>query len=167
MMKTAAVARLQAAADFDALVQTVSARKNNGKVAPVELPDTPTTYEKKESGGVIGLMNDFKTDLKSDMTEAETEEKFAAKDYVRVMTEAKESRAQDTKSLLTKKTTKAQLDEKLVSTKDLKIKTDKELHNIQLYLVQLHAECDFLLRNFEVRHEGRIEEEMGLESAET
>merc|ERR1719271_944481 len=71
------------------------------------------------------------------------------------------------KSLLTKKTTKAEMDQKLVDAKDLKIKTDKELHNIQLYLVQLHAECDFLLRNFEVRHEGRVEEESGLESAET
>merc|ERR1719453_1155387 len=112
-------------------------------VDPIELPSTPKTYEKKESGGVIGLMNDFKTDLKSDMTEAETEEKFAAKDYVRIMTEAQESRAQDVKSLLTKKTTKAELDQKLVDRKDLKIKTDKELHNLQLYRVQLHAECDF------------------------
>merc|ERR1719272_2869074 len=97
---------------FDALVQihesksaaeaTATARfataVRNG-VDPVVIPTTPKTYEKKESGGVMGLMNDFKTDLKTDMTESETEEKFMAKEYVRVMTDAKASRAQDVKSL--------------------------------------------------------------------
>merc|ERR1719375_844052 len=88
---TAAVARLEA--DFDALVQMGAAKRSGTRVAPVEIPDTPTTYEKKESGGVLGLMNDFKTDLKADMTEAEMEEKFAAKEYVRIMAEASASRA--------------------------------------------------------------------------
>merc|ERR1719159_1501354 len=56
---------------FDALVQvkehstlqTATAFRNAVKngVDPIEIPDTPKTYEKKESGGVIGLMNDFKT----------------------------------------------------------------------------------------------------------
>merc|ERR1719214_232973 len=96
---------------FDAFVQvkdhssraqtgSASALRNaiqNG-VDPIELPSTPTTYEKKESGGVIGLMNEFKTDLKTDMTESETEEKFAAKDYVRIMSDAQTTRDQDVKS---------------------------------------------------------------------
>ena len=37
-------------------------------------------------------MNDFKTYLKTDMTEAEMKDKFAAKEYVRIMAEAHESR---------------------------------------------------------------------------
>merc|ERR1719310_1672697 len=75
---------------FDAFVQVKQHRVS--KVDPVELPDTPKTYEKKESGGVIGLMTDFKTDLKTDMVEAETEEKFAAKDYVRIMSDSDATR---------------------------------------------------------------------------
>jgi hypothetical protein len=161
----AAVARLKAlGADFDAFMQTHSKLY---RVDPIVIPDTPTTYEKKESGGVMGLMNDFKTDLKTDMTEAEMEEKFAAKEYVRIMSEAQASRAGDVKALNEKKATKATLEEKLVSAKALHMQTDKEIHNIELYLVQLHTECDFLLRNFEVRHEGRVSEETGLEEAET
>merc|ERR1719375_2220299 len=39
-VRSAAVARLEAAADFDALVQTASAKRNGARVAPVELPDT-------------------------------------------------------------------------------------------------------------------------------
>ena len=44
-----------------------------------------------ESGGVIELMNKMKSDIKVDMTEAETEEKNAAKDYARAMKDAQES----------------------------------------------------------------------------
>merc|ERR1719335_1079094 len=168
---SAAVARLNAlGADFDSLMETSSVltfHSKLSKVDPIAIPDTPTTYEKKESGGVMGLMNDFKTDLKADMTEAEMEEKFAAKEYVRIMAEASASRAGDVKSLNQKKSTKATLEEKLVSAKALHKQTDDEIHNIELYLVQLHTECDFLLRNYDVRHDGRVEEEAGLEDAET
>jgi len=165
LIKSAAVARLQSlGADFDAFMQT---HAKLHRVDPIAIPDLPTTYEKKESGGVMGLINDFKTDLKTDMTEAEMEEKFAAKEYVRIMKEAQESRAGDVKSLNQKEATKATLEEKLIMAKALHQQTDKEIHNIELYLVQLHAECDFLLRNYDVRHEGRVEEEAGLEDAET
>merc|ERR1719399_1139718 len=136
-------------------------------VDPIELPSTPKTYEKKESGGVIGLMNDFKTELKTDMTESETEEKFAAKEYVRVMTDAQETRKAAVKALNEKKAAKAQTNEKLVANKELRELTDDEIHNLELYSMQLHTECDFLMRNFEARHEGRVESETGLETAET
>merc|ERR1719214_197696 len=136
-------------------------------VDPIVLPETPKGTEKQESGGVIGLMNEFKSDLKVEMTEAETSEKFNAKEYVRIMTEAQETRAQDTKSLNEKKGVKATLDTKLVENKELLDLTEEELHNLELYLVQVHTECDFLLQNFEVRHEDRVDGEAGLESAES
>lgn len=161
---------------FDAFIQVQSGSKTfvslrqavRHGVDPIAIPETPTgAYEKQESGGVIGLMNDFKTDLKLDMTESETEEKFAAKEYVRIMTDAQETRAQDLKSRNEKMAAKATLDEKLVSNKALLELSEEELHNLELYLVQLHTECDFLLQNFEARHESRVEGEGGLESAET
>merc|ERR1719482_293261 len=66
-----------------------------------------------------------------------------------------------------RKATKAATDAKLVANKELLDLTEEELHNLELYLLQLHTECDFLVRNFEVRHESRIDEETGLETAET
>merc|ERR550537_1141370 len=83
------------------------------------------------------------------------------------MSEAQASRAEDVKSLNNKREHKAILNEKRVSANELKAKTEQEIHNIDIYLVQLEAECGFLLRNYEVRHEGRVEEEQGLESAES
>lgn len=170
---------LMAGADFDALIQEGSSRAQvhsmsgirqqirNG-VDPVSLPETPKGgHEKQESGGVMALMNEFVTDLKMEMTEAETSEKFNSKEYVRIMTDASETRASDVKSMNDKTSAKATLDEKHVESKALLALTEEELHNLELYLVQVHTECDFLLANYEVRHESRVDEETGLEEAET
>jgi len=141
--------------------------KGASKVDPVILPTTPKTYEKKESGGVLGLMNEMKTDLKTDMKEAEMEEKHASIDYVREMGEAKDQRAADLKSKTDKEATLAKTEEKLVQAKQLNELTIQEIYQIKKYLAKLHIECDFLMRNFENRHEARVDEEVGLESAET
>merc|ERR1719440_2427363 len=85
----------------------VQVKKDDSKVDPVVLPTTPTTYEKKESGGVLGLMNEMKTDITTDMKEAEIEEKHANKNYGREMLESKESRAELVKTLEEKEATLA------------------------------------------------------------
>lgn len=171
---------LMAGADFDALIQEDSSRRAQvhsmsrirqqirSGVDPVSLPETPKGgHEKQESGGVMALMNEFVTDLKMEMTEAETSEKFNSKEYVRIMSDAQETRASDVKSMNDKTSAKATLDEKHVESKALLALTEEELHNLELYLVQVHTECDFLLANYEVRHESRVDEETGLEEAET
>jgi predicted nucleic acid-binding Zn-ribbon protein len=154
---TAAVQRMIASFDDASLIQKYS----------VILPETPTTYEKMEDGGVVGLMQEMKTELVSDMTAAETEEKNAAKNYVRAMSDAAQARADDVKSLNHKKEVKATTEMKITDARELHQLTEKEIHNLDLYMVQMHTECDFLIRNFEVRHEGRIGEETGLEEAKT
>merc|ERR1719217_1317891 len=138
--------------DFDSFVQTsskVTLRiKESDAVSPVDLPEVPGAYVKKESGGVIGLLNDFKTEMRTEMTEAEVEEKHAAEEYVRLMEDAKMSRSQDVKSLNNKKSAKAQLDESFVDAKGRKAMLEAELRNLVLYLVQVHHDCDFLLENW-------------------
>jgi hypothetical protein len=141
--------------------------KSSVNVAPPEIPDVPTTYEKKESGGVMGLMNEIKTELKMDMKESEMEEKFAAKDYGRMMKEAKASRETDVKTLTGKKSVKAETEDKLIESKEKLKLTEKELYQLKMYLKKLDVECSFLVRNFDNRHEARVDEEVGLKSAES
>merc|ERR1719265_467084 len=62
---------------------------------------------------------------------------------------------------------KATTEMKITDAKELHALTEKEIQNLELYMLQMHTECDFLLRNFEVRHEGRIGEETGLEDAKS
>jgi len=156
------------AAEFDSFVQKHAKGSVSQHVAPPIIPETPSgPVKSQESGGIVGILMKLKEEITADMAEAETEEKFSAKDYSRVMKEAKETHSQDTKSLTTKRNMKAELEVKLTEAKEARATTMKELENINLYMVQLHTECDFLLRNFAARHEGRVQEAVGLKDAES
>jgi len=164
------VAARRLAADFDvALIQKHSHTVHHKKYAvdPIVLPDTPTTYEKKESGGIINIMNKMKSDVVVDLREAEVEENHASQDYAVLMKESKESRDADVKALHNKRGDKADAEEKLQQTKHQLDLTNQEIKQLELYMVSLHTECDFLTRNFEDRHDARVEEEAGLDQAES
>merc|ERR1719261_594561 len=88
-------------------------------------------------------MNEFKTEMKTDMTESETSEKFMAKDYVRVMSDAQATRAQDVKSMTNKKAAKATLDQKLVDNKSLLALTEECLGR-QVLVFNCDEGIDFL-----------------------
>eukprot|EP00746_Dinoflagellata_sp_MGD_P124572 gnl/MRDRNA2_/MRDRNA2_59170_c0_seq1.p1 gnl/MRDRNA2_/MRDRNA2_59170_c0~~gnl/MRDRNA2_/MRDRNA2_59170_c0_seq1.p1 ORF type:complete len:739 (+),score=261.77 gnl/MRDRNA2_/MRDRNA2_59170_c0_seq1:97-2313(+) len=168
----AVYARLAKDADFDSLLQTKNNKfaaklKQSVKVDPIVLPDTPVKYEKKESGGVVNLMSEMMSDLESDMTSSFTEEKHAAKDYVKMMKESAEMRAGMVKALKEKKVVKADTEERKQQTVQQNDLTINEIKHLELYLAQLHTECDFLMRNFDNRHDARVEEEGGLKSAES
>jgi len=162
-------AEMKSKGAFETLLQKdAHAAKGKGKVAPPEMVATPGEYEKSPGGNrIIGMMNEIKAEMTADMREAETDEKYSAKDYVRQMKDAVEDRAAAVKMLHEKQATKAKLEEKIMQDKETRVLTLKELEEINLYQIQLHSECDFLLRNFDVRHGARVEEEVGLESAET
>merc|ERR1719159_1101689 len=83
------------------------------------------------------------------------------------MKEAMESRAATVKAMKQKILVKAETEEKRQQTDKKNELTIDELKHLELYLVQLHAECDFLVRNFDNRHEARVEEEGGLDAAES
>lgn len=141
--------------------------KTFDKVDPIVLPDTPTTYEKSESGGVLGLMNKLREEVKADLKEAEVEEKYAARDYAAEMKEATATRGADFKALTTKKEQQASLADKQQSDKETNDLTLQELQSIKVYLRELDIECTFIMKNYEARHGARVGEETGLEGAET
>merc|ERR1719160_770993 len=159
-------AEMKEAGAFETLIQTSTEHKT--AVAPPPMMETPGEYEKNPGGNrIIGMMNEIKAEMTADMREAETDEKYSVKDYVRQMKDAVKDRASAVKMLHEKEATKAKLEEKIMQDKELRVLTMKELEEIHLYQIELHSECDFLLRNFDARHGARVEEEVGLESAET
>eukprot|EP00746_Dinoflagellata_sp_MGD_P002513 gnl/MRDRNA2_/MRDRNA2_104900_c0_seq1.p1 gnl/MRDRNA2_/MRDRNA2_104900_c0~~gnl/MRDRNA2_/MRDRNA2_104900_c0_seq1.p1 ORF type:complete len:780 (-),score=233.23 gnl/MRDRNA2_/MRDRNA2_104900_c0_seq1:128-2467(-) len=143
--------------------------KASSKVDPIVIPETPSVenYEKSESGGVLGLMNKLRTEVKADLKEAEVEEKYAARDYSEEMKEATATRASDAKALTTKKEQQASLAEKQQSDEETNDLTLQELNSIKVYLRELDIECTFIMKNYEARHGARVGEETGLEGAET
>jgi len=164
--EAAGLGLLQKSATHKASIQSHT-NEANSKVDPIVLPDTPVEYEKKESGGVIGLMDKLKSEIKADMKESEIDEKYASRDYVALMKDQKVMRAQNVESLHTKQAQAADLEDRIHKDSELQEFTIQELAALKVYLRQLDIECTFIMKNFENRHDARVGEEMGLEGAET
>jgi len=132
-----------------------------------EPPAAPAAFKKKteQSSGVIAMIDLLVKDLDKEMTEAETAEKDAQKDYEVFIADSSESRAEASKSLTDKMATKASLQSDLVSTKEEKTSSVSELMATESYISSLHAECDWLLKYFDMRKEARVGEIDSLNNA--
>merc|ERR1719231_1072899 len=128
--------------------------------APPPPPETAGAYQKKgeEGGGVIAMIDTLIKELDTEMTEAEVTEKQAQEEYEEMMADSSEKRAADSKSLADKEAAKGDLENKLVELGDEHKATVKELMATEKYIGDLHGECDWLLKYFDVRKTARAGE---------
>merc|ERR1719235_1022770 len=136
-------------------------------VAPPPAPELPSGPLQKnaKSAGVISMMDTIIKDLADDMKEGEYEEKTAQKDYAELMSDSQATRAGDAKALTGKETTKAKTEDELVAAKETRSNTAVDLKQVQTMISDLHASCDFILQNFDLRKEARTNEIEGLKNA--
>merc|ERR1719316_2041193 len=136
-------------------------------VAPPQAPETFGAYEKssEKSAGVMGLMDMMVQELESDMKDAEYEEKTSQEDYSKLMSNSEATRAANTKSITEKNMAKAEMESKLTGLKETLADTATDLSLIATTLQDLHAACDFLLQNYDLRKEARTNEVESLKNA--
>merc|ERR1719463_835651 len=120
------------------------------KADPGPPPETFGDYKKKgeESNGVIAMMDGLVKEVDKEMTEATAEEKDVQGDYEQFMSDSTDKRAEDSKTLLDKEAAKAEAETELEASKGAKASAEKDLH----------ADCDFLLENYDLRAEARANE---------
>jgi hypothetical protein len=128
--------------------------------APPAAPEANLAYATKgeESSGVIRLLDMLINDVETGMQTADLEEKDAQKDYERFMSNAASKRATDSKSMTDKKGALADAQMAVVDGKDKLHSTTMHRMDNEKYLGSLHGECDWLLKNFDVRKEARVDE---------
>jgi len=128
--------------------------------APPPPPEAFDAYSKKseDSMGVIAMIDTLVMDLEKEMVEADTEEKNSQADYETCMRDSAEKRTKDSKLLGEKEGTKAELESDLETNTDDKAAATKELMSTMGYISQLHNECDFLVKYYDVRKEARMSE---------
>merc|ERR1719327_1112091 len=97
-------------------------------------------------------------DLDKEITEVEVEEKEAQKEYEQFMADSAEKRALDAKSIEDKAGAKADMEAKLLKDEDEKTVTMKEAMATHQFLAEVHADCDWLLTNFDTRKTARAGE---------
>merc|ERR1719190_123758 len=130
------------------------------QVAPPPPPETFGPYTKKgeSSTGVIAMIDLLVADLDKEMQEATVTEKDSQAEYEQMMADSAAKRAQDSKSLTDKNSAKAAEEEALQAETDKKADTSKELALTLEYIGSLHAECDWLLKYYDVRKAARTSE---------
>merc|ERR1719220_2817250 len=133
---------------------------SQGSVAPPPPPETFGPYSKKteESAGVLSMIDLLITDLDKETAEAEVSEKNSQAAYEELMADAREKRAQDSKSVTDKSSSKAEQQEALAAEEDRKKGTGRELMATLKVIQGLHGECDWLLQYFQVRKDARAGE---------
>jgi hypothetical protein len=123
-------------------------------------------YQKSEkSAGVIGLMDMMVREIETDMKDSEYEEKTSQADYGKLMSSSEETRAANSKGIVTKAASKATLEGKLEASKEAHTAVSTDLDLIASTLGDLHMQCDFLLQNYGLRKEARANEIESLKNA--
>jgi len=135
--------------------------------APPPPPETFGAYKKKgeETTGVIAMIDLLIRDLDKEMDEAKVEEKNAQDEYEEMMNDSAKKRAADSKSIAAKESAKAEAETGKVADEESKMAEFKELTATKQYEGQLHSECDWLLKNFDLRKTMRGEEMDNLKQA--
>jgi chromosome segregation ATPase len=127
------------------------------KDAPGPAPETWDAYSKnsEQGNGVIAMMDNLIKDLDTEITEMEFDEKDAQEDYENFMADAAEKRTTDSKSISNKELQKAELESSLEqNSEDHDTALKQAFANHQL-IMNLHADCDWLIKYFDVRKEAR------------
>jgi chromosome segregation ATPase len=141
--------------------------RSHSYAAPPPPPETWGAYQKKEgkSNGVMALMDMLLKELSGDMTEADNEEKTSQRDYERLMSDSQTTRAQNARSITDKEAAKADMDTAVEETKAKLESQQTSLANLHQYILQLHASCDFLVENYDLRKAARENELTSLANA--
>merc|ERR1719407_13809 len=135
--------------------------------APAPPPETWGAYQKKDgkSNGVMALMDMLLKELSGDLTSSENEEKTSQTDYERLMADSQASRSQNVASITDKEAAKADMDTAVEETKSKLDSQQASLADIKQYILQLHANCDFIVENYDLRKAARENELTSLANA--
>merc|ERR1719388_20068 len=97
-------------------------------------------------------------DAKNVEQEAITAEADAQKSYETFVKDTNASIDDKTKDMINKSEELAKSEEELVKTKETHEKTMLDLEGLSEEAADLHGECDFTLKNFEIRQSSRMQE---------
>merc|ERR1719329_2144484 len=131
---------------------------HNQAAPPPPAADLAYKAKGEESTGVIVMIDTLVNDVEKEMQEAKLEEKDAQSDYEKFMNDAGSKRAEDSKSMTDKEGALADTSESLVNNKEaLKNKNFEQMETAK-YLGEVHEECYWLIKYYDVRKEARTGE---------
>lgn len=135
--------------------------------ASQEMPDGFEDYENQGGVSVIGLIEQLITDaeqMEADSTRTEQESQSAYEVFVQDTMEAMAAKG---KEIVQKSVSKASAEAAMVQAQGSHDSIVDELERLSNYEAQVHTNCDFILKNFDVRQTARDEEIEALRQAKS
>jgi len=132
-------------------------------------PEEPAGFggpmKKQSSGGVLGLIEMTIADAQRLEQETLAAEQTQQTDYEALVKDASAQIAADSESITAKKGEKATAEVDKTEAEASYEGVTTELKNLAAYADSLHASCDFVLKNFDLRQKSRSDEMAALEDA--
>jgi len=128
----------------------------------------PAQMEYKPSAGASGVMSMIEKliyDAKELVAESVKSESEAQAQYETLVEDTNNSVHELQKSVVTKTKALAEAKKSKTELEQALEGTMKELEGLSEYVAKLHEECDYILKNFSIRQEGRAQEIEALQQA--
>lgn len=159
---TAALGILKGFYEKAALVQTSSSRKLMEKLGQ---PSFGKQEKSAQSGGVMGMMEGIIGEAKAMEAEAVTGETDAQTAYETFVKDTNDSITEKTKDIVNKSEMKAKAESGKVEKTAAKESVEEDLEILANENAILHKDCDFTLKNFDLRQGARDDEIEALKQA--
>jgi len=132
-----------------------------------QTPPVPQMEYKKSSGstGVMSMIEKLIYDTKDITAESKKSESEAQAAYEALVADTNDSIADLTKAITSKTQAKAKAKKELAMTQGDLADTATEIENLGKYNADMHGECDYVLKNFDIRQQARSEEVEALQQA--
>jgi len=129
-------------------------------------PPKPGAFEKSAgAGGVMQLLEKIISEATSEEKELEMDENQAQKMYGQFVSDTTASIEADRQSIAEKEKQTAETSSALSSTKESQLSNDAQLEKLNSLLGGLHADCDYILKYFDIRQKFRQEEMDSIDEA--
>merc|ERR1719198_2920002 len=146
-------------------VNVVPAGQDKGPSGPPAPPGFKPMKKNEKGGGVMGLLKGLIEEAKAMEEEAMRNEKEAQEAYEGFVLETTASIEEAQKAIVAKSEEKAKLETELAETHEALEAAELELDTLNNLKLELHRDCDFLLKNFDASQAARDGEIEALKTA--
>lgn len=129
-------------------------------------PTSFKNYEKKDGGGVMGMLNQIINDSKAVEAEAIHDEEKAQEAYESFIVESNRSIAAKTDARTDAKNARAKNEIEKQDEENNHAGLMTEIEQLTNNNIDIHSSCDFVLKNFDIRQQARDEEMEALRQAD-
>lgn len=154
-----------------ALGQVASAQDTSSSLAASRSRSPPPTADlsyQTQGGGatrVLQLFNTIKADVQKQNAMLESEDAIGQSEYENLVKNSNEKKMADNRSLGSKEAAKAELEADLQRSRQGLRSLNEVLTALDEEIRMLHKQCDFLLKNFDLREDARRAEKRSLTRA--